>query len=122
MTSNAQPVLNPPASSAAASTAAGTSAAGLSGLVIACLGATWFIWGSTYLAIKWALVSFPAFFQMGSRFVVAGLLLGAWAWWRGAAWPTRSQWASAAVLGLLMLGGGYGPQHLRLKLSAQVWW
>lgn len=80
----------------------------LSPLILACLGATWFIWGSTYLAIKWALVSFPPFFQMGTRFVAAGLLLGLWAAWRGAAWPTRGQWCSAFVLGALMLGGGYG--------------
>jgi drug/metabolite transporter (DMT)-like permease len=80
----------------------------LSPLIVACLAATWVLWGSTYLAIKWALVSFPPFFQMGTRFVAAGVLLGAWALWRGAAWPTRSQWFSAAVLGALMLGGGYG--------------
>jgi drug/metabolite transporter (DMT)-like permease len=77
-------------------------------LIIGCLAATWLIWGSTYLAIKWALVSFPPFFQMGTRFVAAGLLLGAWALWRGAAWPSRNQWFSATVLGALMLGGGYG--------------
>jgi drug/metabolite transporter (DMT)-like permease len=80
----------------------------LPGLIVACLAATWLIWGSTYLAIKWALVSFPPFFQMGSRFVVAGLLLGAWVRLRGGAWPTRGQWASAFILGALMLGGGYG--------------
>ncbi len=77
-------------------------------LIIACLAATWLVWGSTYLAIKWALVSFPPFFQMGTRFVAAALLLGLWAAWRGARWPTRSEWVSAAVLGALMLGGGYG--------------
>lgn len=82
-----------------------------------CLAATWLIWGSTYLAIKWALASFPPFFQMGSRFVVAGLLLGAWARWRRAAWPDRAQWASAGGLGLLMLGGGYG---LTALAGAQV--
>jgi drug/metabolite transporter (DMT)-like permease len=80
----------------------------LSPLILACLGATWFVWGSTYLAIKWALVSFPPFFQMGTRFVVAGLVLGVFARWRGAGWPDRSQWTSAFVLGALMLGGGYG--------------
>lgn len=77
-------------------------------LILACLAATWLIWGSTYLAIKWALVSFPPFFQMGTRFVAAGLLLGVFARWRGAAWPTRSEWLSAFVLGALLLGGGYG--------------
>jgi drug/metabolite transporter (DMT)-like permease len=81
-------------------------------LIVACLAATWLIWGSTYLAIKWALVSFPPFFQMGTRFVAAGLLLGAWAAARGAAWPRRSEWFSAVVLGALMLGGGYGATAL----------
>ena len=82
--------------------------AGLPPLIIACLAATWLIWGSTYLAIKWALVSLPPFFQMGSRFVAAGLLLGAFALWRGARWPGRDEWLGALVLGALMLGGGYG--------------
>lgn len=77
-------------------------------LIAACLAATWVVWGSTYLAIKWALVSFPPFFQMGTRFAAAGVLLGAFAWWRGARWPSRSEWFAAVVLGLLMLGGGYG--------------
>lgn len=77
-------------------------------LIVGCLAATWLIWGSTYLAIKWALVSLPPFFQMGSRFVAAGLLLGAFAHWRGARWPSRDEWFSALVLGALMLGGGYG--------------
>jgi drug/metabolite transporter (DMT)-like permease len=81
-------------------------------LIAACLAATWLVWGSTYLAIKWALVSFPPFFQMGTRFVAAGLLLGAFAAWRGAGWPTRSQWFSAVVLGTLMIGGGYGATAL----------
>jgi drug/metabolite transporter (DMT)-like permease len=80
----------------------------LPAIVLASLAATWLIWGSTYLAIKWALVSLPPFFQMGTRFLAAGLLLGAWARWRGAAWPTWAQWQSATLLGALMLGGGYG--------------
>ena len=84
----------------------------LTGLILACLAATWLIWGSTYLAIKWALVSFPPFFQMGSRFIAAGLLLGLFAAWRGARWPSRGQWFSATVLGALMLGGGYGATAL----------
>jgi drug/metabolite transporter (DMT)-like permease len=48
-------------------------------LIPSCLAATWLIWGSTYLAIKWALPSFPPFHQMGTRFVAAGLLLGMFA-------------------------------------------
>ncbi|MET0333543.1 MAG: drug/metabolite exporter YedA [Rhizobacter sp.] len=82
--------------------------AGLSPLLLACLAATWVIWGSTYLAIKFALLSFPPFVQMGSRFLVAGLLALAWMTWRGATLPTRRQWGHALVVGGLMLGGGMG--------------
>jgi drug/metabolite transporter (DMT)-like permease len=77
-------------------------------LIVACLAATWLVWGSTYLAIKWALVSFPPFLQMGTRFIAAGLLLAGWMRWRGARWPQRREWLNAALLGTLMLGGGYG--------------
>ena len=80
----------------------------LTPLLIACLAATWFIWGSMYLAIKWALDSFPPFYQMGTQFLVAGILLGLLARFRGEAWPGRRQWVAAAIIGALLLGGGYG--------------
>ncbi len=80
----------------------------LSPLVLTCLAATWLVWGSTYLAIKFALLSFPPFFQMGTRFLFAGLVLMAWMRWRGAAWPDARQWRNALVVGTLMLGGGMG--------------
>lgn len=81
---------------------------GLSPLLIACLAATWFIWGSTYLAIKYALISFPPFFQMGTRFLVAGAVLLAWMRWRGKPMPTLVEWRNALICGALMLGGGMG--------------
>ena len=77
--------------------------------ILACLAATWLVWGSTYLAIKWALVSFPPFFQMGTRFLLAGFLLFAWS--RGvrkAPMPSPEQWRNALVVGTLMLGCGMG--------------
>ena len=77
---------------------AGRSAA-LPPLVIACLAATWLIWGSTYLAIKIALVSLPPFLQMGSRFLVAGGVLMAWMLWRGAPLPSAVQWRNALIVG-----------------------
>lgn len=83
-------------------------APGLSPKVLACLAATWLVWGSTYLAIKYALISFPPFFQMGTRFLAAGVLLAAWMRWRGAAWPDARQWLNALIIGTLMLGGGMG--------------
>jgi drug/metabolite transporter (DMT)-like permease len=80
----------------------------LSTLILACLLATWVVWGSTYLAIKFALISLPPFIQMGSRFIVAGALLLAWMKWRGAAMPTLIEWRNALVVGTLMLGIGMG--------------
>jgi len=85
-----------------------STAAGLPPFVVLCLLATWVVWGSTYLAIKYALLSFAPFLQMGSRFLVAGLLLLAWMRWRGAPWPSAPQWRNALVVGGLMLGGGMG--------------
>lgn len=77
--------------------------------VVASLAATWIIWGSTYLAIRFALVSLPPFLQMASRFLTAGLLLMAWMILvRGAAWPSVIQWRNALIVGALMLGGGMG--------------
>jgi len=83
-------------------------AAPLSGLLMLCLAATWLVWGSTYLAIKFALLSLPPFFQMGTRFLFAGVVLMAWMRWRGAPWPNALQWRNALVVGSLMLGGGMG--------------
>lgn len=80
----------------------------LSPLVLACLAATWLIWGSTYLAIKFALTSFPPFYQMGSRFLVAGVLLLAWLKFRGRALPTLIEWRNALVIGTLLLVSGMG--------------
>jgi len=80
----------------------------LSPLLLACLAATWVIWGSTYLAIKFALESFPPFYQMGSRFLVAGVLLIVWLKLRGRALPTFVEWRNAAIIGTLLLVSGMG--------------
>jgi drug/metabolite transporter (DMT)-like permease len=80
----------------------------LSPRIAACLAATWFIWGSTYLAIKFALLSFPPFLQNGARFLLAGSLLLLWARWRGQAMPTLIQWRNALVVGSLMLAANVG--------------
>jgi drug/metabolite transporter (DMT)-like permease len=69
---------------------------------------TYLVWGSTYLALQIALVSFPPFFLMGSRFCVAGILLFAWLKFRGVPNPTLREWWDALVVGTLLLGGGMG--------------
>jgi drug/metabolite transporter (DMT)-like permease len=84
-------------------------------LLVPALLACYLVWGSTYLAIRLALASFPPFFQMGTRFLVAGVLLMGWVSWRRFAspatarpLPTAREWRNAFVVGTLMLGGGMG--------------
>jgi drug/metabolite transporter (DMT)-like permease len=70
--------------------------------------AVYVIWGSTYLAIRFAIETIPPFLMAGVRFVVAGSVLFIWARMRGAAQPTIGQWRSTAIVGLLLLVGGNG--------------
>jgi drug/metabolite transporter (DMT)-like permease len=72
------------------------------------LGALYFIWGSTYLAIRIAIETLPPFLMAGSRFLLAGGILMIWARIRGAEGPTRSVWRTAGVSGGLMLACGNG--------------
>jgi drug/metabolite transporter (DMT)-like permease len=76
--------------------------------IAACVVATWVVWGTTYLAIKVALVSFPPFFQIGTRLLTAGALLLLWARWRGREMPTRVQWRNALIVGAIMVAGNQG--------------
>jgi len=66
------------------------------------------IWGSTYLAIRVAVVSWPPLVLAAVRFTLAGAGLYAWLRARGAAAPTRREWGAAAIIGTLLLGGGNG--------------
>jgi drug/metabolite transporter (DMT)-like permease len=77
-------------------------------LVPLALLALYVIWGSTYLAIRVALTSYPPFLMAGVRFVCAGVALYAFLRWRGMAAPTRAQWINAAATGTLLLGLGNG--------------
>ncbi|MET0226245.1 MAG: drug/metabolite exporter YedA [Dokdonella sp.] len=77
-------------------------------LVPLALIALYLIWGSTYLAIRFALVSYPPFLMAGARFLCAGAALFAFLRWRGMPSPTRKQWLNAAVTGSLLLGLGNG--------------
>lgn len=70
--------------------------------------AVYFIWGSTYFALRVALQSFPPFMLVGTRFIVAGGLMFAWLRWRGEPMPTRQEWLHAGIVGLLLLGVGNG--------------
>lgn len=76
--------------------------------VILALAAVYIIWGSTYLAIRYSLTDFPPFIMAGSRFVIAGLVLGAFALLRGSALPTKRQWRNSFFLGFLLFVVGNG--------------
>jgi drug/metabolite transporter (DMT)-like permease len=78
------------------------------GKVIAAFAAVYIIWGSTYLAILFAIETLPPFLMAGVRFLVAGLLLFAWTASRDSRRPTRAQWKAALVIGGLLLLGGNG--------------
>jgi len=67
------------------------------------------VWGSTFLAIRFAIESLPPFLMASARFLVAGSLLYAWARFvSGAAVPSRAEWRATAALGALLLLGGNG--------------
>lgn len=66
------------------------------------------VWGSTYLAILFAIDTLPPFLMASARFLLAGGLLYAWLRARGAAAPTADHWRSCAIVGVLLLVGGNG--------------
>jgi drug/metabolite transporter (DMT)-like permease len=65
-------------------------------------------WGTTYLAIRFAVETIPPFYMTGTRFLVAGLVLYSWRRLAGDPAPTRSQWRSAIIIGIFLLVGGIG--------------
>ena len=80
------------------------------------LAAVYLIWGSTYLAIRFALEGgFPPFLLGGIRFTLAGVLMFGYLRLRGAAVPTRAQWGNAAVMGVLLLLLGNGMVNMAEK-------
>lgn len=90
-------------------------------LVIAALFCTYFFWGSTYLAIKFAIESFPPLMMVGVRFAIAGALLYAWMRYRGEPAPTLLQWRGAALVGLLLPVLGNGTvTYVQLHVSSSV--
>lgn len=76
--------------------------------VIIAYGAIYVIWGSTYLAILFAIESIPPFLMAGIRFLTAGSFLMVWMRLKGAPMPTLAQWRSAAIIGFLLLVVGNG--------------
>lgn len=71
--------------------------------VILAFAAVYIIWGTTYLAIRFAVETIPPFLMGGLRFLLAGVLLYAWARFRGAGPPQPSQWRPALISSLFLI-------------------
>jgi drug/metabolite transporter (DMT)-like permease len=76
-------------------------------LVLA-FAAIYFLWGSTYLAIRMAIDTIPPFLMAGSRFLAAGVILYGLSSRSGASRPTRRHWRNAAIASvpLFVIGNG----------------
>lgn len=91
--------------------------------IVAAFLAIYVIWGTTFLAIRFAVETIPAFLMAGLRFTLAGgiMLLALLA--GGARFPSWRHWRSAFLVGGLMLTGGiglvsYAEQHIPSGLAA----
>jgi drug/metabolite transporter (DMT)-like permease len=76
--------------------------------IVAAFASIYLIWGSTYLAIRYAVETIPPFIMGGIRFLISGAMLYLWARSRGAPKPTRFHWRNAIIAGGFLLLGGNG--------------
>ena len=72
------------------------------------LAVVYLVWGSTYLAIRFAVETTPPFLMASARFIVSGGCLLAWRRAAGDAKPTALEWHNAAIIGFFLLVGGNG--------------
>jgi drug/metabolite transporter (DMT)-like permease len=78
-------------------------------LLIGAFAAVYLIWGSTYLAIKYAIETIPSFLMAGTRFTIAGAVLYLIARLsRGYEKPKLVHWRTSIIVGTLLLAMGNG--------------
>jgi drug/metabolite transporter (DMT)-like permease len=70
--------------------------------------AVYILWGSTYLAIRFAIATLPPLLMAGARHLIAGLILYPLARMQTKEQPTRANWFAVALMGALLLLGGNG--------------
>ena len=70
--------------------------------------ALYIVWGSTYLAIRFAVETIPPFLHASLRFLISGVILYIWRRAAGDSAPTFSNWKSTAIVGAALLLGGNG--------------
>ncbi|HVP47461.1 MAG TPA: EamA family transporter, partial [Bryobacteraceae bacterium] len=77
--------------------------------VIMAFFAIYFLWGTTFLAIRIAVEEMPPVFAAGARFFTAGVVLFGFLALKGETKPTAAQWRNLALMGLLMFVAEYAP-------------
>jgi drug/metabolite transporter (DMT)-like permease len=82
--------------------------AGGATLLLVAFGAVYLIWGSTYLAIRLGVESFPPLLLAGSRHLIFGLLFYPLLRWKTGIRPTWANWRTVTVTGFLLLFVGNG--------------
>src|SRR5713101_7631745 len=75
--------------------------------LIGAFAAIYFIWGTTYLAIRIAIKTLPPFLG-GIRFTIAGIVLYSWAIFNDISRPNLSNWKAAAGVSILLMVVGNG--------------
>jgi drug/metabolite transporter (DMT)-like permease len=76
--------------------------------ILLAFGTIYFVWGSTFLAIRIGVAEVPPFLLASMRFLAAGLALYLWTLAKGERNPTAKQWTSATLLATLIFVGDYG--------------
>src|SRR5258708_22072772 len=80
--------------------------------------AIYIIWGSTYLAIRYAVETIPPLYTAGFRHLVAGSILLLWCAWKKL-WPTRAQLRASVIIGaFFFLGGDAAPHWADTRVNA----
>lgn len=88
--------------------------------VFAAFCAVYFLWGSTYLFIKYAVAFIPPLGMAGTRFLLAGLILYAYARWRGDEAPRGIHWRSAAIVGVMLMTSNAGVAWSERRIPSGV--
>lgn len=84
-------------------------------LVIVCFLSIYVIWGSTYLAIRYAVETIPPIYTAGFRHLIAGTILLTWCIAKGLK-PTRAQIRASVVIGFFFFLLGHGLLHWAEKI------
>jgi drug/metabolite transporter (DMT)-like permease len=68
----------------------------------------YFVWGSTFLAIRIGVRDVPPLLLAGLRFLIAGAVLYGWMRARGTPSPTLREWRAASLIAILIFVCDYG--------------